>query len=877
MSAEEPSEQAPAAKSPPLSPSSPHSNTFPPTRANGETSTTSTSPPELEDKSIKKSEKRAPPPALPLSNTVSPASLYSVLPASGLSNQLNAGPSVINKQLLSKLNKSLKEKQKVINTKESHVRNPAMIQDVMSPALQQSFNVSGASSSDILGAQNNVPLNESMDLDRAVESDVSTSNGGQGKDDPSLKAKSKLVAKQNSTRTDFFAAKLAIAVDDVESSDSDETFIYETNVNEYSADDPSSLPAPITQEESRKAVVSISADSASTVQKPLAPQIVSETSSLNGSVRVNPIDSHTNSPTTELRKEEDPFPLSVPPQRPSVTKAESIHSLQSIKYNLRNTFNTTPPGASNVRSQSLAHSNYNSAENPAYSNPYFDQNTKSKSAGRDSVQLMMSDDEEREPGMRCSMLHYGDSTLMQYGINEGLNQAPSLNEPYADAHFSYDEEDEVSEEESSSHDDINLVSTDVNANNAIPSNSQRPADIVSVSSKAKKTKSSTTSSKLRSTTSKLFDKKGAQPRRYSTIPDDIDIEDFDDELIYYDNNNIRFPYGNNNEHSNESSSLVGGKLPHYRSLNLNFGARRPSKNAKPQRYLSLGYVPSPHQPNGNKRNDIFPFPYLEHDQPYLDFNEYDEDPKFGDQLRGKRLSSNRSHFPGSGDYGSVHYSSQENKKNGRAAFFRSLIYTFVAITFILALGFVLGFFLASTKELSNVSIVSIENPLVSQDELVFSIVIEALNPGWFTISIQDLELDIFAKSGYLGEESIQGSLETVLLGSVLNFESAVSFEGLFFHRKRSRHLGEIKLVSPGKNITGSKLKEMVTKASTTIQVAPQVAPTDLPDNSEKWAIISKHPFDLILRGVLKYNLPLTSSQKAVVVNKVGYVDPSIPS
>lgn len=876
MTTEESSENTALAKSPPLSPTSAHFSSVPPIKPNGETANISTSTSELEDKSANKPEKKGPPSALPLSSTVSPASLYSVLPASGLSNQLNVGPSVINKQLLSKLNKSLKEKQKVINAKETFVRNPALIQEVMSPSLQQSFNVSG-NSTDVLGAPNNVPLNESMDLDRAVESDVCTSNGGQGKDDAGVKAKSKQVAKQNSTRTDFFAAKLAIAVDDVESSDSDETFIYETNVNEYGADDPGSLPPPISQEESRKATISIQNDNANAVQKPPAPLILSETSSLNGSLRVNPaIDSHANSPTTELRKEDDSSSIPMPLQRPSVTKAESIHSLQSIKYNLRNTFNTTPPAASNGRSQSITHPSYTNPENLAYSNPYFDQNTKSKSNGRDGVQMMTSDEDERDAGIRCSLLHYGDSTLMQYGVNEELTNAPSLNEPYADTHFSYDEDDVVSGEESSSHDDINLVCTDSNANNILPASIQRPADLASVSSKAKKTKSSTASSKLRSTTSKLFDKKGAQPRRYSTIPDDIDIEDFDDELIYYDNNNIRFPYGNNNDHSNESSSLVGGpKIPHYRSLNLNFGARKPSKNAKSQRYLSLSYVPSP--VNGKKRNDIFPFPYLEHEQPYLDFDEYDEGPKISDQLRGKRLSSGRNHFTGNGDYGSTRYSNQDTRKGSRAAFIRSLIYTFVAITFILSLGFILGFFLASTKDLSNVIIVSIENPLVSQDELVFSIVIEALNPGWFTISIEDVELDIFAKSGYLDEESAQSSLETVLLGSVLNFESAVFFEGLFFHRKRSRHTGEIKLVSPGKNITGSKYLRLVTESPTAMQPSSELVPTRIPDNSEKWAIISKHPFDLILRGVLKYNLPLISTPKTVVVNKVGYVDPSIPS
>lgn len=871
MSSADRSDAKAPSKSPPLSPKSAHFATLPPLKlpdALGSLSAT----PEAEDKSLKKQEKKLTSSSAPLSNAVSPASIYSVSPASGLNGQLSAGPTVINKQLLSKLNKSLKEKQKVISAKELHVRNPTLIQDVMSPNLQQSFNVSGSSSSEIGIAPSNIPLNESMDLDRA-DPDINSSNGGLGKDDASVKAKSKQVAKQNSTRTDFFAAKLAIAVDDVESSDSDETFIYETNVNEYGENEPAGLPPTIPNEEQKRVDRSSNTDTAS--QIPSQTQPANDTSSLSGSVRVTSgIGSHANSPTTEIRRDDDLYSFMTPLTQPSVTKAESIHSLQSLKYNLRNTFNTTPPAITNGRSQSVNHSSH-STENPVFSNPYFDnhQRDSPKGSARDGVSPITSGDEKN---IRYSISHYGDSTLLPYRMNENLTNEHNINEPFADGNYSYDEDDGVSGDDASSHGDINLVCTDVNASNVLASSVQRPNDLVSVSSKAKKNKSSTNSSKLRSTTSKLFDKKGAQPRRYSTIPDDIDIEDFDDELIYYDNNNIRFPYGNHNEISNETSSLVSGpKIPHYRSLNLNFGTRKPSKHIKGQRYLSLGYVPSP-QTNGNKRNDIFPFPYLENEPPYLDFDEYDEDPEMGKQdLRSKRIASNRTNFS-SGSHMIPRYSSQDLKKGGRGTLFKTVMFFFVAISFILSLGFALGFLLASTKNLSNVSIVSIENPLVSQDELVFSIVVEALNPGWFTISITDLELDIFAKSGYLGDESIESSLETVLLGSVLNFESAVNFEGLFFHRKLSRHTGEIKLVSPGKNITSSKLNNLDFNAQSTFINTLEGSSTQ-PDNSEKWAIISKHPFDLILRGVLKYNLPLTSAQRTVVVNKVGYVDPSVPN
>ncbi|CAH2350205.1 hypothetical protein CLIB1423_01S04874 [[Candida] railenensis] len=458
----------------------------------------------------------------------------------------------------------------------------------------------------------------------------------------------------------------------------------------------------------------------------------------------------------------------------------------------------------------------------------------------------------------------------------------------------------------------------------------------------KRNKSSTTSSRLRSTTSKLFDKKGSQPRRYSIIPDDIDIEDFDDELIYYDNN-IRFPYSNNsingnsainnNNQFNENSSLldggvggIPGRIPHYRSLNLNpanNGGKKVS-NYKNKRYLSSGQqflsnnnsgsnTPPNELPNANAVNkDMFPFPYGEANQPYYyDFDEYDEAGSHSDSVDnnnfnkfGRKGSRNFSGYSGNGGHPQLSASNghfflprkrSSNFKNQRGSCVRSFLYTLISILAILSVGFILGFILATTKELTHVSVLSIDNTLVSQDELVFNIVIEAFNPGWFSVEIQEVELDIFAKSGYLpdpddgdnpgdgdGEESDVDatnsvntlanigdnpelgirSVETVLLGSIFNLETPMYFRGGFVNRSPIKQVAEVKLVKPGSNL------------STLFENDSNKTEPELPDNSKKWEIISKNPFDIIVRGLLKYKLPLTKNLRSVVVKKTSYVDPN---
>lgn len=822
--------------------------------------------PDAEDKPVAKA--KAAPPVVPAAVTLrTPPHVAS--PPTGISTQLpgqpGAGPSVINKQLLSKLNKSLKEKQKIITLRDS--KNPTLIQDVLStsPSLR-GINTSGITESGSVASASN---DDTLEYDQGDGASMQ-SLGKDAEARNKAKSKSKRVAKQNSTRTDFFAAKLASAVDDIESSDSDETFVYETNPQEFENGNSGTTNTPtvnnLPQADDTRSVGGASHTEIN--HAPASIHLVNDNISVAGSIRNQPMESTANSPTADTRREDEH-------QNSFIPKAESVHSLQSSKYNLKNTFNTTPPTTTHGR----LHTHpgiLSSADSAAFPDPYMDHATRilRHPTRKSSLHSVMSDD--RKELLRSPHSPYGmHSQLMSTSASYNLaDQTPNLNEQYPDVMYSYGE-DEVSGDDVSSHGDVNAIC----AEGQSPIYPNKESENQGISLKTRSNKPLTTSSKLRSTTSKLFDKKGAQPRRYSTIPDDIDIEDFDDELIYYDNN-IRFPYNSQNPSSlNESTSLLNGhRLPHYRSLNLNVNNKK--ANPKTKRYLSLGYVPSGQL---NKKSNPFPFPYQEQSG-YYDFDEYDEDQiETGDELT-KRFQRNKL-SPSNTRFLLPRKVSQDDMNGGRLKLFKRFVYTLISILCILSIGFVLGFLLASTKDLSNLSILSIENALVSQDELVFSVVVEALNPGWFTVSIEDLELDIFAKSGYLEDAGAEASVETVLLGSVLNFESAIYFEGSFFNRQASQQVGEIKLIGPGKNFTGSafgntrRVTQQDVNGHTLLRKEPDdpKAPHTPPDNSEKWATISKHPFDLILRGVFKYNLPMTNNVKSVVVNKVGYVDPSLSS
>lgn len=817
-----------------------------------------------------------------LSNGVPKIGMSQHVPASGSTTPSRPSHSLqpnaqLNRSTINNINKSLKAKQKIIHSKEPHPKNTALISNMINKSPQSSVFPSlssGPSKIDLeFAAQSNPGLlknngvststptlktgnrvandeNAKHDLTRLPQpsiaslpqsqiegqsrqqsqqalpstnftlhpniSNLNTSSVANlnDKDMPNKQAKQKKIAKQSSTKTDFFAAKLASAVDDVESSDSDETFVYENNDDTFDTTNNAN------------------------------PMNLADGVSINGSVS----GAHTS------------YPGGKGP--PSVFEAEQLndnkpHRLMSSK---------APSIANSMNSQ--AHLDTHVLRRPVQGRALSGTSI-IESGQRSPMHTAISD----RVSIQDLSLPQGDKSKRTVSVSQSINDGCN------DDVYSFQEsEGELGRGTSTEDEGLDRanptqgnISTNQLTSQQYLHTSQAPAEssvAQSVSSKnalKREHKSSTTSSKLRSTTSKLFDKKGSQPRRYSTIPDDIDIEDFDDELIYYDNN-VKFP------HPNESSSLLNSnqRIPHYRSLNLNF----PRTRGQSKRFLSTGQPLSPkdHDSN-NDGHHVFPFPYQEQQQNYYyDIEDFDQKQRYSPNFdlpelpmhkKASRNFSPVSHTYGNGVHNSLFMGRAPEK---RSSCVRSFLYTIICILVVLTVGFILGFVMATTKDLTAVSINSIENPIVSKDELVFNIVVEAFNPGWFSVDVGDVELDLFARSGYLPDDDraeikeTDAKVETVKLGTIHSLESTMNFRGGFFSRESTIQKAEIKLLNPGKDVTEQKSRNR--------------SGTD-PDNTEKWEIISENPFDLIITGILKYDLPLVSTTKSVVVRKIGYIDPTL--
>lgn len=821
------------------------------------------------------------------------------------SSSVDSPSTKLDKNTLSHLNKSLKVKQKIITSKEAQ---PKSIGEIMNRSPKAST----------FSSANNTGPPPTPDI-------LETIPNLQLADPPpanlSIKRPSKKLNKQNSTRTDIFAAKLASAVDDVDSSDSDETFVYETNINEdYSGnganedfDNNTVDPQPHETTETNE-INDLASDSDNEAPdttilesnpEPVNPNTQSPSSTTDGESTIGASTRLLTALDLALAQAPALTPalalalaqaLAQTPQTPLTQPGLGPLALQAPGNGSKASAITRPGTQRTFSSSSVNYSDDKRASSPFHNNYYassinglnsFPKNNfdfDKFSGYQDVTDDMGSDsafdtDNDERTGLR-SYRHKNRHQRKRSQLEDNNMET---------------EEDEVDVDDVSSHESskssknimVSSSSTTVPPKPGGKTNDPKktpvdPTNSITSKSTGKK-KSTTLSSKLRSTTSKLFDKKGAQPRRYSIIPDDIDIEDFDDELIYYDN--VRFPHHGTNNNSlnlNDHSPLINqqnSRIPHYRSLNLNPQSLKRMNKAK--RYLSAGQPlmtnpgsPSPSRPpqaNNQNNSDIFPFPYPEQANNqgyYLGFDDFDEETgsideqpfdkssrKASAMLGNHYLSNNNHHFLLPRKNSFVHSNYNAIKRT---------IYTMISIISILTIGFLSGFFIASTKDLTNVAITDIQNAVVSQDELLFNMVVEAMNPGWFTIGVKDVELDIFARSGYLSaaeddEGVMESVVETVLLGTVCNLETEMTFDGILFNRELVEQIGEIKLVQPGKNLTG-----VVANNDT---VPP-------PDNSAKWEVISKSPFDLVVKGVLKYSLPLSKGTKSIAVSKTSYIDPN---
>lgn len=204
----------------------------------------------------------------------------------------------------------------------------------------------------------------------------------------------------------------------------------------------------------------------------------------------------------------------------------------------------------------------------------------------------------------------------------------------------------------------------------------------------------------------------------------------------------------------------------------------------------------------------------------------------------------------------------------------------LTVMLLLVVSGAIGFMFATSQPLTDIELISMDHVVASEQELMLDLTIRAKNPNVVVVVVDAADIEVFAKSPHAGtdsewyrthpgemppleessEEEVQigklGDLVKILddppndqppeesspnmrLGTITGFNSALTFEGSFFHQGLSTSMGEVRLKNPGNVTVGG---------------------------TERWERIIADDFQLIIKGVLKYTLPLSQRVRTAAIS-----------
>ncbi|KAF7861494.1 hypothetical protein EAF04_008057 [Stromatinia cepivora] len=221
----------------------------------------------------------------------------------------------------------------------------------------------------------------------------------------------------------------------------------------------------------------------------------------------------------------------------------------------------------------------------------------------------------------------------------------------------------------------------------------------------------------------------------------------------------------------------------------------------------------------------------------------------------------------------------EHQRQNRSFFARFAGCMFLSLLILLVVAGAVVFLFATTQPLANVKVLALKNILASEQDVIIDLQVIAQNPNLVAVTIDSMDMVIFAKSKYAGTDSEwwaqpsgrlswrRGSKHkrddpiddppvdndpntnpNLEIGHIYDFESPLIFEGSPFQHISSVSVGEMRILKPGNQTE--------------------------PRGSERWGRALQHEFELIVRGTLKYTLPLSSKARSVGVEGRATVKPN---
>ena len=191
----------------------------------------------------------------------------------------------------------------------------------------------------------------------------------------------------------------------------------------------------------------------------------------------------------------------------------------------------------------------------------------------------------------------------------------------------------------------------------------------------------------------------------------------------------------------------------------------------------------------------------------------------------------------------------------------------LTVMILLVISGAVGFMFATTQPLTDVKILALKNVLASEQDVILDVQVQARNPNLMVVAIDSADLVVFAKSKYAGtdhewwkkpQDMMRRGLRrrdddpsdppkgddpntnpNLNIGHIYELYSPLTFEGSPFKGSIFTSVGQIRVDHPGNKT--------------------------IPAGSERWGRVVQHEFDLIIRGTLKYTLPLSQKVREISV------------
>ncbi|KAI9311045.1 hypothetical protein BX666DRAFT_2000205 [Dichotomocladium elegans] len=174
------------------------------------------------------------------------------------------------------------------------------------------------------------------------------------------------------------------------------------------------------------------------------------------------------------------------------------------------------------------------------------------------------------------------------------------------------------------------------------------------------------------------------------------------------------------------------------------------------------------------------------------------------------------------------------KRKRRAAPSKSLIVLWVLVGVIITFAFMWLVSIFMARPLEAVEVMEISNVLGSTKELFFDLHVRARNSNWWSVRISHASFSVFASSQYVPTS----------LSNISQIQAApVEFLGTIYE------LDEPLVFAPG-NLFGPT----ASVANTQIQIKNPGKTKGDSSGNERWSLLIRYPYELTVRGVLKYKV-----------------------